>query len=183
MRLRVLGFVACALVTGLLSAPISGGELDELCACIEFENDIERLQCFDAAAAELADCKESTPDSAEDVSEGAAPLPETKKTPKRVHPSQIKDADERMVEDCEFLGTVLGKSGWGGLAAGAASKGAMRSAKKRAAAMGATHIVFGHFDNASGLRVSTRQARAYRCHVTAKSTRASTPHQSDGADG
>ena len=87
-----------------------------------------------------------------------------------------------MVEGCEYLGLVVGKSGWGGLAAGAASKGTMRSAKKKAAKMGATHIVFGNFDNASGMKASTRQARAYRCFEPAGDTQ-SLPHQAEGADG
>lgn len=79
--------------------------------------------------------------------------------------AKVKEADNAMVEGCEFLGTVVGKSGWGGLAAGAARNGAMRSAKKRAASLGATHIVVAGFDVGSGytMKASTLNARAYRC--------------------
>ena len=80
-------------------------------------------------------------------------------------PDAIREADEQMVQGCEFLGTVVGKSGWGGLAAGTARKGAMRSAKKRAAELGATHLVVQGFDVGSGvtMEASTIEGRAYRC--------------------
>ena len=103
-------------------------------------------------------------------------------TKRRLVDWRIKDADEAMIDGCEYLGIVVGKSGWGGLAAGAANKGTMRSAKKKAAKMGATHIVFGNFDNASGMKVSTRQARAYRCPEPAEGPE-SPPNQGAGADG
>ncbi|MEO1087236.1 MAG: DUF4156 domain-containing protein, partial [Acidobacteriota bacterium] len=75
----------------------------------------------------------------------------------------IVEADENMVKDCQFLGTVVGKSGWGGLASGAASRGSMKSAKKKAAKLGATHIILGDFKNSSGMAASTTQTRAYAC--------------------
>lgn len=72
-----------------------------------------------------------------------------------------------MVEDCEFLGTVVGKSEWGGLAPETARKGATRSAMKRAAALGGTHVVFDDFKVGSGvtMQATTLQGRAYRCEV------------------
>ncbi len=180
-------FIAFIGTLGLISAPVTAGDLEAFRKCTNLENHIERLQCFDAAAADLPVAEQKTPGSVEDGSEGAKPdeakpLPGTPQAPARLDPSQIKDADEAMVEGCEFLGIVVGKSGWGGLAAGAANKGTMRSAKKKAAKMGATHIVFGDFDNASGMKVSTRQARAYRCLGAANSTQP-TPNPTDGADG
>lgn len=159
-----------------------GEDLDAFRKCKVQENDIARLQCFDDAAASL-DSEEQEASETSAVGDETAKLSaEPRQPPRRLDPSQIKDADEAMVEDCEYLGIVVGKSGWGGLAAGAASKGTMRSAKKKAAKMGATHIVFGNFDNASGMKASTRQARAYRCPEPTGGSE-SPPNPADGADG
>ena len=152
-----------AFSVGLFSSPVLAGDLDAFRKCIDLENDIARLECFDAAAARFTNAELSSVGASGAGNEEQEHLPTPSRTPERLDPSEIKDADEAMVEGCEYLGIVVGKSGWGGLAAGAASKGTMRSAKKKAAAMGATHIVFGNFDNSSGMKASTRQARAYRC--------------------
>ncbi len=177
------GLLVFVSVMGLVSAPVFAGDLAAFLKCTDLENDIERLQCFDIAAAGATAAEQEPPGSVEAGPEEASPPPEVQQVPSsRLDPSQIKDADEAMVEGCEYLGIVVGKSGWGGLAAGAASKGTIRSAKKRAAKIGATHIVFGNFDNSSGMKVSTRQARAYRCLWTTAGTQPA-PNQADGADG
>lgn len=62
-----------------------------------------------------------------------APSASAPTSPQASPPPVVKEADEQMIVGCEFLGSVVGKSGWGGLAAEAARNGAMRSAKKRAA--------------------------------------------------
>lgn len=148
-------------VLALLLAPTAAtAETDlrqELTKCAGEENDIARLQCFDGVAAALE------PEAAEVAAEAAPPKPAPKLPRRPTSAKTIVEADERMVENCEFLGTVVGKSGWGGLASGAASRGSMKSAKKKAARLGATHIVVGHFENSAGLKSSTTQTRAYAC--------------------
>ena len=170
-RTNTIGRVAYLVVlTTALLVPQGALAEDDLSAfldCVEIENDIARLECFDAAVAALDLDAEPVADPVEVSTEEESAEPQkaqakpTKRRPTR--PDQIREADENMVESCEFLGSVFGKSGWGGLAAGSASKGTKRSAMKKAAKLGATHIVFGAFNNASGLQVSNREARAYYC--------------------
>jgi uncharacterized lipoprotein NlpE involved in copper resistance len=74
-------------------------------------------------------------------------------------PTAPKDADETMVAQCTFLGNVSGSS-----MAGMASRGMERArgtARRKAEAMGATHVVWG---NVSGnYNGSSADGRAYRC--------------------
>ena len=56
--------------------------------------------------------------------------------------SEVQESDMKTVENFQFLGAVEGTSGWGNLVASAGIKSAKKEAKKKAAAMGATHIVF-----------------------------------------
>lgn len=73
----------------------------------------------------------------------------------------IRDADDHMVQNCEYLQDVQGKSGWGGaFGTGAGINGAKKSARKQAAKLGATHIVWGQI-TPSGMTYI--QGRAYRC--------------------
>ena len=169
-------------VTSLLAVmPVFAEDLESFRACVGIENDIARLECFDEAASELPDTESSdtaeteidtgmdadqkpSPKSAEPETDKVSQKRSTSGKPYRpTRPEQILEADEKMVEDCEFLSTVVGKSGWGGLAAGAARKGATRSVKKRAAKLGATHVVILDFENGYGMKVSTLEGRAYRC--------------------
>ncbi|MEM6795323.1 MAG: hypothetical protein AAF725_15200 [Acidobacteriota bacterium] len=157
------------------SEPAQKAALAKVLDCRGEENDIARLACFDAAAVEIGELHPAPADGAEEtaVAEEEEPAPEPKKaaalpfkprkTYPRTVPTRIIEADEGMVEGCDFLGTVAGKSGWGGLAANTAMKGATRSAKKRAAKLGATRIVVGNFRNGNSNSFTSLQARAYWC--------------------
>jgi TolB-like protein len=74
--------------------------------------------------------------------------------------SLVREAKEYSVEDCEFLGTVQGWSGWGDRAQGVGIHNARNQALERAASLGATHIVW--VDIQGGLAPVAR-ARAYSC--------------------
>ncbi len=169
---NVIRRVVCliGLTTALVpQAVLAEDDLSAFLDCGEIDNDIARLECFDAAVAAIDQDAEPVADPLEVSAEEKNAEPQkaqakpTKRRPTR--PDQIREADDNMVESCEFLGSVFGKSGWGGLAAGSASKGTKRSAMKKAAKLGATHIVLGAFNNGSGptLQVSNREARAYYC--------------------
>ena len=154
MKLRGLISIAAGM---LFTSQVAADDLGVLLACVEIENDIARLECFDEAAASMREREEPAGESvdSQQTSDSAVRPP--------TDPSKVKEADEKMVEGCEFLGTVVGKSGWGGLAARKGGKGAMRSAKKQAAKLGATHIVVGAFDVGKGMEMSTSRGRAYYC--------------------
>lgn len=77
--------------------------------------------------------------------------------------SRVIQADEKMIADCKFLGQVEGSSGFGNIAATAGMTNARNQATERAAAMGATHILF---TNVSGGYSPSAQGRAYRCEKT-----------------
>lgn len=70
-----------------------------------------------------------------------------------------------MVDGCEFLGTVVGKSGFGGMATETARRGALNSVRKRAARLRATHVVVTAFNIGSGvtMQATTMEAKAYKC--------------------
>lgn len=160
--------------TLVLASPVLAGDLESILACADVENDIARLECFDKAASELL---ERAADSGVEVSKdtsnseaGGEPVETAGAAddqPNGGHrptsPSSIVEADESMVADCEFLGTVVGKSGWGGMAASRGARGAIQSAKKRAAKLGATHIIIGDFETGQGMKLSTSRGRAYYC--------------------
>lgn len=78
-----------------------------------------------------------------------------------VSADDVRPADERMVEHCEYIDDVTGKSGWGGgLGTAMGIKGAKKSARKAAAKLGATHVVWGQITHGM---MTTIQARAYSC--------------------
>lgn len=64
--------------------------------------------------------------------------------------------------DCKLLGTASGRSLFGG-SDEARVQTAMNDAREKAAAMGATHIVFLEADTKGMLSRGNAQARAYRC--------------------
>ena len=64
--------------------------------------------------------------------------------------------------DCKLLGTVSGRSLFGG-ADEARVQNAMNDAREKAAAMGATHVVFLEADTKGILNRGNASARAYRC--------------------
>jgi hypothetical protein len=74
--------------------------------------------------------------------------------------AKVQEADEKMVEQCTFVGNVSGIS-----MAGNTQKQAMErardSAKNDAAALGATHVILGDITPAQ--RSYTIFGRAYRC--------------------
>jgi hypothetical protein len=75
----------------------------------------------------------------------------------------IKDGDPAVVNrDCKLLGTVNGRSVFGG---GEASRqdDAMLDARAKAAAMGATHVVFLSIDTSGMFNSGYATARAYKC--------------------
>jgi hypothetical protein len=67
--------------------------------------------------------------------------------------------------DCKLLGTVNGRSLFGG-SEDARTQGAMTDAREKAATMGATHVVFLKVDNSGALNTGYATARAYRCDGT-----------------
>jgi len=74
--------------------------------------------------------------------------------------AQVRDADERMVANCEFVGEVAASSGWGGLAANTGLESARNQSRNQAARLGGTHILWATL-NMGGL--PSASGRAYRC--------------------
>lgn len=80
---------------------------------------------------------------------------------------KVEDGDPAIVNrDCKLLGTVSGRSVFGGSDT-ARMEGAMQDARTKAAAMGATHVVFITVDNSGMFNTGQTAARAYRCAVKA----------------
>src|SRR5687767_12657132 len=77
--------------------------------------------------------------------------------------SNVVEADEKMVADCQFLGNVQGVAMW---ANGPRHevKRAVGSAKQEAEKLGATHIILGEPQVAG--RSRQVPGRAYRCTTT-----------------
>ena len=93
--------------------------------------------------------------------------------------SLVREAKEYSVEDCEFLGTVQGWSGWGDRVEGVGIHNARNQALERAASLGATHIVW--VDIRGGFAPVAR-ARAYNCGQREQALAASSsPEVSHGA--
>lgn len=77
--------------------------------------------------------------------------------------SAVKDGDPATVNrDCRLLGTVNGRSVFGGSEEGRRDS-AMNDARAKAAALGATDIVFVSVDNSGMLNTGHATARAYKC--------------------
>jgi hypothetical protein len=75
----------------------------------------------------------------------------------------VLDGDPAIVNrDCKLLGTVNGRSVFGGGEA-ARQDDAMLDARAKAAAMGATHVVFIKVDTSGMLNTGYATARAYKC--------------------
>lgn len=74
--------------------------------------------------------------------------------------SRILSADDKMLVGCTYVGDVHGFSGWGGLATPTGIQNAKNEATEKAAALGATHIVW---TNISGGMGPTVNGRAYIC--------------------
>ncbi|MFO1317502.1 MAG: DUF4156 domain-containing protein [Burkholderiales bacterium] len=77
--------------------------------------------------------------------------------------SGVKEGDPATVNrDCKLLGTVAGRSVFGG-SEESRRDSAMNDARAKAAALGATHVVFVNVDNSGMLNTGHATARAYRC--------------------
>lgn len=76
----------------------------------------------------------------------------------------VIEADEKMVENCRFLGSVTGKSLIGGAAQRTGANNAKVDAREAAAKLGATHIVFTAIDGGGWYETGEAQGRAYKCN-------------------
>ena len=75
----------------------------------------------------------------------------------------VKDGDPATVNrDCKLLGTVSGRSVFGGAEA-SRGDGAVADARAKAAALGATHIVVINVDTSGMFNTGQATARAYKC--------------------
>jgi hypothetical protein len=75
----------------------------------------------------------------------------------------VKNGDPATVNrDCKLLGTVNGRSVFGGSEAGR-TEGAVMDVRAKAAAMGATHIVVMNVDTSGMFNTGQATARAYKC--------------------
>ena len=72
----------------------------------------------------------------------------------------VRDADQKMVENCEFVGDVMGSSGWGGIVASVGTRNAQNEARDQAAQLGATHVTWNMLSGGWAPSVS---GKAYRC--------------------
>ncbi len=76
---------------------------------------------------------------------------------------KVLDGDPSIVNrDCKLLGSVTGRSLFGG-GETARMDAAMADARNKAAALGATHIVFLTLDSTGVFSTGQATARAYRC--------------------
>lgn len=65
--------------------------------------------------------------------------------------------------DCKLLGTVEGRSVFGGMSDEAKLKGAVANVREKAAAMGATHIYMLKTSVTGVMGIGEASARAFRC--------------------
>lgn len=73
---------------------------------------------------------------------------------------QIRDADQKMVADCQYLGDVYGSSGVGGINASIGMENAKIEAKEKAVKLNATHI---DWSEVSGGMSPSAYGKAYNC--------------------
>jgi hypothetical protein len=79
----------------------------------------------------------------------------------------VQEGDPAVLNrDCKLLGTVNGRSMFGGISDETKTTAAMSDAREKAAKMGATHIVFIASDNSGAFGSGHAAARAYRCDKT-----------------
>jgi hypothetical protein len=79
--------------------------------------------------------------------------------------AEVSDADEASIVSCQFVGEVQGLSGWGNPATSTGMENARNEARKKAAKLGATDIVW-----KPTLASSSPYANglAYVCHPTSR---------------
>jgi hypothetical protein len=81
--------------------------------------------------------------------------------------SALREGDPAILNrECKLLGTVNGRSMFGGMSDDAKMQAAMNDARDKAVAMGATHVVFTQSDTSGMLNSGHAAARAYRCDKT-----------------
>ena len=85
---------------------------------------------------------------------------------------KIKHAEQKTVQNCDYLGSVQGSSGVGGLAASQGMENAKIEATENAAKIGATHIVW---QNISGGFTPSAFGKAYKCQDLANQMVPRTP--------
>jgi len=78
----------------------------------------------------------------------------------------IKDADDKMVQNCKFLGNVEGTSGLWGASASIGVANAKNEAIEKASKLGATHVYW--IEAGAGFLHSSASGRAYDCRDVAK---------------
>lgn len=79
-------------------------------------------------------------------------------------PQKLLEADAQYLNrQCKLLGTVNGRSIFGGLSEDAKIQGAVKDAREKAAAMGATHILMLKAGISGVAGLGEASARAYRC--------------------
>jgi len=74
--------------------------------------------------------------------------------------SAIMDADDKMIVNCKFIGSVSGTSGFGNLAASTGINNAKNEAKEQAEKINATHVVW--LSTAGGFSPAV-SGNAYKC--------------------
>ena len=77
--------------------------------------------------------------------------------------AMVREADSKMVSNCQFLGTVFGNSMLGIALANKSGNNAIAGAKEKAAKLGATHIVISSMKAADWNGGSQATAKAYKC--------------------
>lgn len=84
-----------------------------------------------------------------------------------VDPLSLKEADAQYLNrHCKLLGTVNGRTIFGGLSDDAKIQGAVKDARAKAAAMGATHVLMLKAEVSTVAGFGEATARAYRCDAT-----------------
>ena len=140
---------------------LDASDLDGLFDCRDLRADVTRLACYDAAVDALMEGRSLEGAPRRGAAATTRPAPEP--SPKPLVPQDLIEVDEAAVADCELLGDISGKSGWGGRREQRALEGAKRSAKREAMKLGATHVVFDDFENSTSMKFSRLYGRAYRC--------------------
>ena len=77
--------------------------------------------------------------------------------------AEVRDADEKMVEGCQFVGMVDGSGGTMTGKTHKAAKDARADARREAESMGGTHVVWFAPQTAGGGVLAS--GRAYRCQA------------------
>lgn len=85
-------------------------------------------------------------------------------TTSAVDPQSLQEADAQYLNrQCKLLGTVNGRTIFGGLSDDSKIQGAVKDARAKAAAMGATHILMLKAEVSGVAGFGEATARAYRC--------------------